>query len=106
MQRFATLHFVVVWVATSFPSARATTADARELAGALENTTQSQKEKLSKLLLAMARILERRSLFLGWLVFPMLQSTRASHTDHPTSLNDAIRPQSVFRVLPSNFADF
>jgi len=99
-QRFATLIFVVLWVVKSILPRRAADGESREMAKALENASRPQKEKLSKLMFATVMVLKSRSLFLGWLVLPMLRSIRASNADHPASFNDEVEPQSFIRAFP------
>jgi hypothetical protein len=98
--RFGTLGFILLWSYCSIAEMRGKRRPATggKLSAAVVNAPKPLQEKVAKMTFSMAMVLERKSLFLGWMVVPMILSRRSSATVHPKSFNEAIRPQMLMSI--------
>lgn len=96
--RFGTLFFLVSWFAAALERKDPALKKAGGAREAFMAAPPGLKQKCTKMLFAMAMVLERRSLLLGWLVFPTILSKRASLTVHPSSIEEAMRYETIFRM--------
>ena len=96
--RFATLFFILALMGFPVLAARTGQRTLNEVVTALDELSADQQQRINDMTFAMIRVLERRSLFFGWLVLTLIISSREPEAEHPLSFGEAVR--SVKILIP------